>query len=299
MIINEQALDAIYTAAKALFAQGGLAAKPLWPDLATKVNSTSREEHYAWLGQFPTLKEWVGDRVVQNMKAFSYTIKNRDFESTVQVARNDIEDDNLGLFGPMFQDMGNAAALHPDQLMFELLASGFTAPCYDGTPFFGEAHRTGKDGSEKTSNCQKAKAGEEKPLWYLLDTSRAIKPFVYQVRRPYDMIAVTDPTARDVFMRNEYLYGVDGRSNMGFGFWQQAFASNLELTPENFNAAYSAMTSLQSDEGRPLGVKPTILLCGMANRENAFYIAKADRQANNVPNPNYQVVDVIVTPHLP
>lgn len=110
---------------------------------------------------------------------------------------------------------------------------------------------------------------------------------------------MTSQADENVFMRDEYLYGVDARANMGFGFWQQAFGSNQDLTPENFNHAYAAMTGLKSDEGRPLGIKPTILLCDMSNREKAFYLAKAARMANNIPNPNYQVVDVIVTPHLP
>lgn len=55
------------------------------------------------------------------------------------------------------------------------------------------------------------------------------------------------------------------------------------------------MFIVKSDEGRTLGTKPKILLCGMSNREKAFYIAKADRFADNLPNPNCQVVDVIVT----
>lgn len=299
MIINEQSLSILYIGVKAAFQQGFDGVEPVWPSIATKVSSTTREEHYAWLGQFPRLREWVGDRVIQNLRAYSYTIKNRKFESTIQVLRENIEDDTYGLFAPMFRDMGGAAAVHPDELLFELLASGFTEKCYDGMPFFSENHPTGVNLGSVASNCQKAAEGEEKAPWYLLDTSRSIKPFIYQDRRPYELNQMVDPSSPNVFMRSEYLYGIDARANMGFGFWQQAFGSNLELTAENFNAAYTAMTGLKSDEGRTLGIKPKILLCGMSNREKAFYIAKADRLADNVPNPNYQVVDVIVTPYLP
>lgn len=296
MIINEQSLNVLYTGIKAKFQTGFQGVKPVWPGLATKISSSTREEHYTWLGQFPRLREWIGDRVIQNLKAYGYTIKNRKFESTIQISRDSIEDDSYGLFAPLFADMGSVAATHPDELLFELMVRGFQEKCYDGQYFFDSDHPVGEG---VVSNCHRAETGQEKAPWFLLDTSRALKPFIYQDRRPYELTAMTSQADENVFMRDEYLYGVDARANMGFGFWQQAFGSNKDLTAENFNQAYAAMTGLKSDEGRPLGIKPTILLCGMSNREKAFYIAKADRMANNIPNPNYQVVDVIVTPHLP
>lgn len=48
---------------------------------------------YAWLGDIPGMREWIGDREVQNLTASDYTIKNKDFELTVGVDRNAIEDD--------------------------------------------------------------------------------------------------------------------------------------------------------------------------------------------------------------
>ncbi|WP_261945385.1 Mu-like prophage major head subunit gpT family protein [Paenibacillus melissococcoides] len=35
--------------------------------------------------------------------------------------RNDIEDDTIGLYNPIVQDMGQSAAAHPDELVFGLL----------------------------------------------------------------------------------------------------------------------------------------------------------------------------------
>ncbi|MGK8202110.1 Mu-like prophage major head subunit gpT family protein [Burkholderia cepacia] len=299
MIINEQNLSVLYTGLKTAYQQGFDGVKPVWPGLATKVPSQTREEHYEWLGQFPRLREWVGDRVIQNLKAYGYTIKNRKFESTIQVKRDNIEDDSYGLFGAVLKDMGGAAAVHPDELLFELIARGFVEKCYDGMPFFSEHHPMGMNGETTVSNCQIAAEGAEKAPWYLLDTSRALKPFIFQERRPYALTSVTNLSDRDVFMRDEYKYGIDARLNMGFGFWQQAFGSNLELNSDNFDAAYAEMTSLESDEGRPLGIKPAILLCGMSNRKAAFNVVQADRLANNVPNPNYNLVQVVVTQYLP
>ena len=99
-------------------------------------------------------------------------------------------------------------------------------------------------------------------------------------------------------MRKEYLYGVDARCNVGFGFWQQAFASKKKLNAGNFNAAYAAMLSLKSDEGRPLAINPDLLMVGPSNRENAFEVIKAERLANGATNTNRGVVEVLIVPWL-
>ena len=38
-----------------------------------------------------------------------YEIENNPFESTVNVPRDDIEDDEYGVYGPLMEQMGNAA----------------------------------------------------------------------------------------------------------------------------------------------------------------------------------------------
>lgn len=301
MIVNSENLAAIYFGVSKAFQQAMEGAKPVWKDLATTVPSGTREERYAWLGQFPRLREWIGERIVSNLSAYEYTIKNRKFESTIEIPREDIEDDSYGIFAPLFKELGFAAATHPDELLFELIGNGFTQACYDGMSFFSKTHPVKtKDGAAVASNVQVADPalGPQSP-WFLLDTTRALKPFIFQLRRDYELRAMVNPEDERVFMEDQFRYGVDARVNVGFGFWQQAFGSQLPLTADNFNAAYTAMTSLTSDEGRPLGIKPNLLLCGMSNRQAAFYIAKADRLEGNVPNPNYQIVDVTTTPYLP
>ncbi|MCG9027374.1 Mu-like prophage major head subunit gpT family protein [Laribacter hongkongensis] len=300
MVINEGTIKAIYANLKLTFNQSADEAKPEWPSIATKIPSAGRSSNYVWMGQFPRLREWLGDRQISNLSAHSYTIQNRKFESTIKIRREDIEDDNLGVFKPLFQEMGNAAAHHPDELLYELIRSGFGATCFDGRPFFDESHPVKiKNKDEVMSNYQPPSGNDEaSPAWFLLDASRPLKPFIMQERSPYKLVSLTNENDRDVFMRGEYLFGVDGRLNVGFAFWQQAFASKRPLTAENFNSLYSSMTSQKSDEGRPLGIKPNILLVGSSNREAAFYIAKAERLANGASNPNYGLLDVIVTPHL-
>lgn len=145
MIINPQNLRGIYTAFNTLFTQAFDGQKPTYEKIATVVPSTTESETYAWLGDIPGMREWVGDREIQNLTGSDYTIKNKDFELTVGVDRNAIEDDKIGLYRPSIQMLGESAAMHPDELVYELLASGFTALCYDGKAFFAADHVVGKN----------------------------------------------------------------------------------------------------------------------------------------------------------
>jgi phage major head subunit gpT-like protein len=62
------------------------------------------------------------------------------------------------------------------------------------------------------------------------------------------------------FNRDEYIYGVGARSNVGYGLWQLAFASKAPLTAESYEAARKFIMSVTGDEGRPLGIKPDTLI---------------------------------------
>ena len=87
--------------------QGGLTAAPSqYQQIAMTVPSTSKSNTYGWLGQFPQFREWIGARVIQQLKAHGYTITNKTWEDTVSINRDDFEDDNLGIYSPMFQELG-------------------------------------------------------------------------------------------------------------------------------------------------------------------------------------------------
>lgn len=64
--------------------------------------------------------------------------------------------------------------------------------------------------------------------WYLLDLSRPIRPFIVQIVKDMEFVAKEDPSDDHVFMRKEFLYGVDCIDNAGYGLWQLAFGSTGE-----------------------------------------------------------------------
>ena len=292
MIINQANLVDLFRAYNAAFNAGFRSAETWWARVATPVPSATRENHYGWLGQFPKLREWIGDRQIKSMAAHGYAITNRKFEGTVAVPAEDIEDDTYGVFTPMMQEMGYSAATHPDELVFDLLAAGRTTLCYDGQNFFDTDHPVG---GASVANLNSGGAGA---YWYLLDVSRPLKPLIFQRRRDYRMRALTEQNDEQVFMADEYRYGVDARVNAGFGFWQQAYASNQALDATNYAAARAAMAGFKSDEGRPLGIRPTLLVVPPSLEGAALNVTQAERLANGQTNIYRNTAETVVVPWL-
>jgi len=155
LVVNGSTLSALYTTYKTVFNKAFSEVTPQYTKVAMVVPSTTRVEIHQWLGAFPKMREWIKERKISNIGAFKWTIENKDWETTVAVPRNDIEDDTYGLFTPLFQAMGGSAKTHPDQLVFKLLNDGFTALCYDGKAFFATDHQ---GGSNKVTTALSASA---------------------------------------------------------------------------------------------------------------------------------------------
>lgn len=258
MKITSASLDALRVGFKTTF-QGGLGqATSQWPQVATKVTSTGRSEKYGWLGKLPAIRKWIGDRVINNIVEHDYEIKNVPFENTIGVDRDDIEDDSLGTYGPLFASLGMDVATHPDTLVFPLLKAGFDTACYDGQYFFDTDHKVlDENGAEQSvANTD----GGNGTAWFLLCTNRPIKPVIYQERKAFEFVTMDDPKDPNVFNRKEYVYGVDGRANVGYGFWQMAWGSKQPLTPANYEIARAAIMNMKGDHGKPLGLVPNLLV---------------------------------------
>lgn len=296
MLINSSSLAALYRAFNTAFIKGLVTVAPMWNQVATLVPSSTKTEDYGWLGKIPRMREWIGDRQIQNLKLSTYSIKNKKFETTIGVDRDDIEDDQLGVYNPIFETLGSNAADLPDELIFALMALGFTTVCYDGQYFFDSDHPVIlADGS--TGSVSNVQAGAGNP-WFLLDTRRPLKPFIYQERKKAQFVAMDKETDANVFLKNEYLYGVDCRCNAGFGFWQQAYGSKDVLDNANFEAAYDAMGAFKGDAEKPLGIKANLLVVGSSNASAGRKIVEAQLINGGDSNTNFKRVQLLEVPWL-
>ncbi|AXE33115.1 MULTISPECIES: Mu-like prophage major head subunit gpT family protein [Chromobacterium] len=298
MIVNASSLKALFVNLKLTFHNAFDAAPGQWQKIAMLVPSTARSNDYKWLSSFPRMQKWIGEKAVKALAASGYSITNDDWEATVEVDRNDIEDDNLGIYAPQAQMAGESAKQLADEIVSDLVNKGFVSLCYDGQYFFDVDHvvagqSVSNRGTKKLSVASQAaaKAGygaartamkkfkddEGRPLninpnvllvppaledtgralltsdrledgkinpykgtaelvvdarltsddsWFLLDTSKPIKPFIYQERKKPVFVQQTDPQADGVYMRKKFLFGAEARAAGGYGFWQLAYGSD-------------------------------------------------------------------------
>ena len=297
MIINKTTIEAIFINMMTTFMNAFEAAPATWQKIAMLVPSTGKQNDYSWLSNFPKMRKWIGDKALQALAAFKYTIVNDDWEATVEVDRNDIEDDSLGIYAPQAQMAGYSAKQLPDEIVFTLVTGGFTNLCYDGKAFFATNHPVaGANVSNKgtavlsfstlalaqasygaaRTALRKMKDDEGRPLnvtpnillvppaledtgralmvndrledgkpnpykgtaelvvdarltsdtaWFVLDTTKPVRPFFYQERKTPNFVQQTDPQSESVFMRKKFKFGAEARAAGGYGFWQLAYGS--------------------------------------------------------------------------
>ena len=296
MIINDANLSAIHTGFKGSWNGGFAGVESQWAKVAMRTTSGTAQETYSWLGQFPRMREWLGDRVINNLTAEGWTIANRTFEQTIAVPRTKIEDDQYGVYAPMFAEMGKDAAEQPDRLVFELMAQGFDKPCYDGQRFYDADHPV-LDSAGVEHSVSNVEEGDG-PAWYLLDMSRPLKPLIYQERVAPTFTSVDNERDETVFWKDEYVYGVRYRANAGLGFWQLIFASKGPLTAESYEAARKRMTAMRGDYGRLLGIKPTTLVVPSELEGEGRDVLVSDRLPDGGSNKWIGSADLVVTPWL-
>lgn len=217
MQITPSTLRAINKQFRSLYDEAYQGGPALVPNFAMRTTATTAEGVYGWLGAVPSMREWIGDAVINNLRAHEYSIPNKEFELTVGVDRVDIERDNLGVYSPMVQAIGASARQHPDQLLADRLLGGFTQKGYTGKNFFDLNHEPVVGGT-KFSN-----KGTKKLSTANYETARQnIKSRLNSAGRPMnlgkDLVLIVSPTyeatARKILVADK-VGGGDDNVNKG------------------------------------------------------------------------------------
>ncbi|KDR87305.1 head protein [Agrobacterium sp. TS43] len=296
MDINATNLRGIYTSLSTIFNQSLAATQTFYSTIAMTVGSTTFANEYPRLDELPGFREWIGDRVAHDVGASLYSITNRSFEKTIAIKKRQIEDDQVGIFTPIAAQYGQDGAAFPDTLVWPLLKKGETTTCYDGQYYFDTDHPGYNEQGNQISVANYA-AGAQ-PAWYLIDDTQVIKPMIWQSRKALKLTQLFSETDPNVFWRDEYVWGADTRGNAGFGLWQLAFKSKLELTQANYEAARTAMQSIRKRDGQINAIRPTKLLVPPALERQARQIVEAALINGGETNVWAKTATVVSVPHL-
>ena len=126
------------------------AIQTFWQELSTRVPSTKDSETYKWLGTVPNMREWGTGRLAKGLRTESYSVENMKYEATLEVDRDEINDDQTGQIRIRVGELAERAATHKEYLIEQLLnnggASGYNS--YDGVTFFNDTHASGASGNQ-------------------------------------------------------------------------------------------------------------------------------------------------------
>ncbi len=295
MQINSATLNALRVQFSGIFSKA-YDTTPNWYDkVATTVPSTGHSGVYGWVAQLPSMRKWLGERTVVNLKEYDYTLPNDRYELTYGVDRDDMKDDNLGTYAQSFTNLGMMTKKHPDELVRDAMRNGQSSKVlFTGAPFFSTSHKidpsnaalgtysnyssSGKAltpanfeevraimmnykgesglslnlmpnllvvppqleaaakrilkmelipnaaGTATESNPHVGTAdyivardlGVDATTWYLMDTSRGVMPFIYQLRESSEFSIMTGANDLPVFEKNQYLFGSTIRDAAGY-----------------------------------------------------------------------------------
>lgn len=131
-----------------------------WEKIAIKIPSTKSTEDYSWLGAVGDLHEWKDERIPEALSEHSYSIKNLDWEASISVSKNAIEDEQYGQIKLKVRQLANKARRFWGKQVFKILSQGNLSTgtsgiydgkdltCYDGQPFFSTSHSEGDSGTQ-------------------------------------------------------------------------------------------------------------------------------------------------------
>jgi phage major head subunit gpT-like protein len=100
--------------------------------VATIFPSTTNKESYGWLGANPAVTEWKDRKKLYGVGTYDYTLTNKDYEATIEVDRNTIEDDRYGLIAPRIRGLSARAHKFLNEKVFTQLDGVESLLAYDG-----------------------------------------------------------------------------------------------------------------------------------------------------------------------
>ncbi len=315
MEITQSSLDLIFRQADLRFGQV-LANTETWGEqIATTIPSNSRQVTYGWMARIPIMRKWMGSRSLNAIATHARTITNVPFENTTVLERDDVEDDQFGIFNMNISFLASQAKKWPDQQLAQFLRDAGATTGYDGKAVFATDHplnggdvaggvtgsaqsnlalntalsytsyvaaRTammafkGEDGQPLTvtpkllvvppqlegvaklilesdllsnaftttsttsqatqTNVYKGTAkllvipelADQPNNWWLLDTSKVVKPFIWQLRQAPRFTYLTNPADYNVFMQKSFVYGCDARGCAAESLWFLSYAGTSE-----------------------------------------------------------------------
>lgn len=121
------------------------------PGISMEFQSNQESETYNWLGQSPTMREWIGGRQAKGFFENGVTIVNKRFEATIEVFLRDLQRDNTGQTLIRMNELADRTNSHWAKLLSQLIIDGESTVGYDGQFFFDTDHKEGNNTTNQSN----------------------------------------------------------------------------------------------------------------------------------------------------
>lgn len=120
-----------------------------WINLISNLFGSDQDsETYAWLGQVPQMREWLGGRNAKGFSDQNFTIRNKHYEATIDILVRWLRRDKTGQAMVRIRELALRSNSHWASLMSTLILNGPSTVCYDGQFFFDTDHSEGSSGTQ-------------------------------------------------------------------------------------------------------------------------------------------------------
>lgn len=144
MDINRTNMQALFTAYNMVFRDAFAAqVDNVYTQFTMPIKAGTSQIDLPMIEQISGMRTWTGPREIKNLSSKKLSIVARKFEDTISVKRDDVEDDQYGLYNAVFQTLAVNAANMPGDIVSEMLANAANAKWLDGAAFFGTTRKYG------------------------------------------------------------------------------------------------------------------------------------------------------------
>jgi len=112
MELTRANLDSIFLGFQTVLQTGLSKADANWQRFAGVISSGNAIEEYPFMSMPSGMEKWIGDRQINKLDGKMIRVANDDYSNAIEVKRNDVRRDRIGVYNAFFTDMGiNAANL--------------------------------------------------------------------------------------------------------------------------------------------------------------------------------------------
>lgn len=226
-------VDQFTAAVKQEFANAKMDAEvkgpPSWQEYTTVLPSTTKAENHLIGAVLPGVTEYKGYREYVNPSAKIYTLTNKDYHTAIKCPKNDIEDDQTGMYLRAVRTWPQVMQDYPGVLVQQLLRLGESTVCWDGANFFADSHNVGTVDNLITKTGSGDASGVVHRVCFLVNNP-ALQPVFYQERQAPTGVE-TDADTPQASEAKMFRYWADMRGVAGFGLHWDAIMLKITNKP--------------------------------------------------------------------